>query len=85
MLDIDEIKNKIFKSDYTYTHHAEVERKADDLAFYQIEEALLAGEILEEYPDTGRGNSCLILGFSENIPIQILFTVITIGGKKLLL
>ena len=62
-MDINEIKNKISKSDYTFTHHAEVERKADDLAFYQIEEALLDGEILENYPDAGRGESCLVLGF----------------------
>jgi len=44
---------------------------ADNLTFYQIEEALLGGEILEEYPDTGRGESYLVLGFSENIPIHI--------------
>ena len=70
-MDINEIKNKILKSGYTFTHHAEIERKADDLAFYQIEEALLDGEILENYPDTGRGESCLVLGFSENIPVHI--------------
>ena len=56
---------------YVYTLHAEVERKADDLTFHQIEQALLIGEILEQYPDTGRGESCLILGFSDDIPIHI--------------
>ena len=68
---INEIKNKIRKSNYVFTHHADVERKADDLAFYQIEEALLTGEILEDYADAGLGESCLILGFSENIPIHV--------------
>ena len=67
---IEDIKRKILDDQYMYTLHAEIERKADELPFYQIEEALLSGEILENYPDTGRGESCLVLGFSENIPIH---------------
>ncbi len=70
-MDIDEIKEKVKNDEYVYTLHAETERKADDLTFYQIEEAVITGEILEQYPDTGRGESCLIVGFSENIPIHV--------------
>lgn len=55
---IDEIKEKVRASQYEYTLHAEIERKADSLTFYQIEEAILAGEILEQYPDDGRGETC---------------------------
>jgi len=40
---IDEIKEKVGKILYEYTLHADIERKADDLAFKQIEEAILAG------------------------------------------
>jgi hypothetical protein len=68
---IEEIRLKVKNNQYVYTLHAEIERKADDLTFYQIEEAVINGMILEQYPDTGRGESCLILGFSENIPIHI--------------
>lgn len=68
---IDEIKEKVGKNQYEYTLHAEIERKADDLTFYQIEEAILAGDILEQYPDDGRGESCLLIGFSEHIPIHV--------------
>lgn len=68
---IDEIKEKVEKNQYEYTLHAEIERRADDLTFYQIEEAILAGDILEQYPDDGRGESCLLVGFSENIPIHV--------------
>ena len=32
---------------------------------------ILTGEILEQYPDTGRGESCLILGFSVTKPIHV--------------
>jgi hypothetical protein len=71
MMNLEEIKTKVKNDEYVYTLHAELERKADDLTFYQIEEAIIAGEILENYLDTGRGESCLIIGFSEKIPIHI--------------
>ena len=69
-MDIEEIKSLVRNNQYIYTHHAEIERKADGLTFAQVEEALLNGEILEQYPDTGRGESCLVLGFSGDTPIH---------------
>ena len=71
MMDIEELKARIRFSQYVYTHHAEIERRAEDLTFAQIEEALLQGEILEQYPDTGRGESCLILGFTGEVPLHM--------------
>ena len=68
---LDEIQDKVLTNEYDYTLHAEIERKADNLTFHQIETAILEGEILEHYPDGGRGESCLLLGFSDNIPIHI--------------
>ena len=50
-----EIKRKVKEGRYVYTLHAEIERKADDLTFHQIEQALLTSEVLEQYPDAGRG------------------------------
>jgi hypothetical protein len=70
-MDIEEIQAKIQANEYGYSHHAEIERVADGLTFAQIEEALLNGEILEEYPDIGRGESCLVVGYSSDIPIHI--------------
>ena len=40
-MNFDRIKNHVEYGEYVYTLHAETERKADDLAFYQIEAALL--------------------------------------------
>lgn len=38
----------------------------------EVEEALLAGRILERYEETGRGESCLVAGFTEKAkPIHI--------------
>ena len=70
-MEIESIQEKIFAEEYVYTSHADIERKADDLTLMQVEEALLNGEILEQYSDTGRGESCLILGYSSNLPIHI--------------
>ena len=54
-MDIEEIKTKVCANEYIYSHHADLERRADDLTLAQVEDALLTGEILEQYPDTGRG------------------------------
>lgn len=70
-MDITDIQSKIRADAYVYTQHAELERVKDDLTFAQIEVALLNGTILEQYPDTGRGESCLIAGFSDTVPIHV--------------
>jgi len=42
-MDIEEIKAKVRADQYVYTHHADIERKADELTFAQVEKALLNG------------------------------------------
>ena len=69
-MNIAEIKTQIRKNQYVYSLHAEIERRADGLTFAQIEEALLNSQVLEQYPDTGRGESCLVVGFSGDVPVH---------------
>jgi hypothetical protein len=69
-MDIEEIRARVRANAYVYTQHADIERRADELAFAQIEKALLSGEILEQYPDTGRGESCLVVGFAEDVAVH---------------
>ena len=69
-MDIDQIKEKVRNNQYMYSYHAEIERKLDKLTFAQVEVALLNSRILEQYADTGRGESCLVVGFAEEIPIH---------------
>jgi hypothetical protein len=64
-MDIEEIKAKVHANEYIYSHHADLERRAEDLTLAQVEDALLTGELLEQYPDTGRGESCLAVVFHE--------------------
>jgi len=35
------------------------------LSLNDVEQALLSGRILEQYADAGRGESCLVVGFSD--------------------
>jgi Domain of unknown function (DUF4258) len=70
-MEAEEIQAKVRQNLYVYTSHGDIERQADGLTLTQVEEALLNGEILEQYPNTGRGESCLILGNSGEIPIHI--------------
>jgi Domain of unknown function (DUF4258) len=70
-MNIAEIRSKVQANAYGYSHHADLERRADTLTVAQVENALLNGIILEQYPDTGRGESCLIVGFAELTPIHV--------------
>ncbi|MCA9979984.1 MAG: DUF4258 domain-containing protein [Anaerolineales bacterium] len=70
-MNISDIRERITANQYAYSHHADIERRADSLTFAQVETALLTGEVLEHYPDTGRGESCLVVGFADDVPIHI--------------
>jgi len=49
-VEIEIIREKVKNNEYVYSLHAEIERKADELTFHQIDKALLNCEILEYYP-----------------------------------
>ncbi len=69
-MDIDEIRRKVRADVYLYSQHADIERRVDGLTFAQIEEALLSCQVLEQYPDIGRGESCLVVDFAGRLPIH---------------
>ncbi|MCK6556746.1 DUF4258 domain-containing protein [Candidatus Binatia bacterium] len=66
-----EIQDLVGKGRYEFSEHAQRERLDDDLDVSEIEVALLAGEILEQYPDDPRGESCLVLGFAGTRPVHV--------------
>ena len=66
MLKIEWIQNCIRNSEYYFSKHGEEERQKDNLIIEEVEEALLNGIIIENYEDTGRGESCLVAGFTKN-------------------
>jgi len=52
--------------------HGDQERMNDNLTILEVEEAILSGRILENYPGDKKGESCLVVGFSNSgVPIHI--------------
>ena len=66
MFSIAWIRERVSKNEYYFSKHGDQERQNDNLTIIEVEEALLTGRILEHYDDTGRGASCLVVGFSDN-------------------
>ncbi len=46
---------RVRKNEYLYTFHADEERRNEGLSIAEVEEALLNGRILEDYPNDPRG------------------------------
>ena len=66
------IREKLKRGLFRLSLHADRERINDGLSLVQLLEALSGGRILEQYPDTGRGPSCLVVGFSnDGTPIHL--------------
>jgi len=66
MFDINWIQNRISQSEYYFTRHGDHERQNDNLAIAEVREALLNGMVLEQYEDDARGESCLLVGFTNS-------------------
>ncbi len=43
----------------------EREREDEHIFVQELEQSVVSGELLEDYPDDPRGHSCLILGFTR--------------------
>ena len=71
-MDLQEIQRVVHQGNYEFSFHAQQERLEENLDITEIEAALLgSAEILEQYPNDPRGESCLVLGFSGTRPIHI--------------
>ena len=71
MMDLKWIIEKIKKDAYLFSEHADNERMNDNLSISEIEESIINGTILESYPNDKRGNSCLMVGFTnEGKPVH---------------
>jgi hypothetical protein len=70
-MDIKEIRQLIEQGRYEFSIHAQQERLEDDLDVIEIEDALVRGEILEDYPNDPRGESCLVLGYAGTKSIHV--------------
>lgn len=68
----DFIHSEVKKQSYEISLHADDERVAEALTISQLEFALLNCEIIEQYPNDPRGESCLTMGLTpEKTPVHI--------------
>jgi hypothetical protein len=63
---LDRIREQIRANQYEFSLHAEREREDERILVRELEQSVLSGELLEDYPDDPRGHSCLVLGFAPS-------------------
>lgn len=64
-LDYDALKQIFEAKSYILTEHASRRAVERDIDAFEIEEAVLSGAVIEDYPDDKYSPSCLILGHTE--------------------
>ena len=72
--DYDALKQAFRDKTYTLTNHASDRAVLREIDNFEIEEAVIAGEVIEDYPDDKYGPSCLILGKTKagrNLHVQV--------------
>jgi len=65
MADIQVIREAFSKREYLFTAHASDRAAKRAIRSGEIEQAVAAGEVIEDYPQDKYGPSCLILGVTE--------------------
>jgi len=67
-----EIRDKVQKEEYEFSKHATDQSIIRNIFVSEIKEAILNGEIIEDYPNDKYGPSCLIFGVTyQNRPMHI--------------
>ena len=59
------IREQVRSDRYEFSLHAEHEREDEHILVEELEQSVLSGELLEDYPGDPRGHSCLVLGFTQ--------------------
>lgn len=63
---IQAIQDKVLKSEYRVSDHAVKQMIKRSITRLEIEDAVISGEVIEEYPDDKYSPSCLIYGKTKN-------------------
>ena len=66
MAKLGQIKNLVRLGLVRITQHAHQEMAADDLLWQDVQEAILSGALIEDYPEHRRGACCLLGGITVN-------------------
>lgn len=84
-ISIEWLKSRVQEEQYEFSSHADREREADKISIAEVENAVLQGEILENYPDDPRGASCLVLGYgAEGYPVHVICGKTPLGNMRII-
>lgn len=64
-MNMESIREQVEKGNYQLKVHAVERASTRGIDPLEIKEALLSGEIIEDYPEDKRGHSCLVYGKTE--------------------
>jgi len=71
-VDVEKIRQAFIQKQFRYTKHGLEQRIKRHISAEEIEQAILTGQIIEDYPSDKYGPSCLIYGRTkENKPLHI--------------
>lgn len=76
------IREKVKNEEYDLSAHAHQERQEEQITVAEVEEVLLRDDIIEQYPNDPRGQSCLIGNIISEQPLHV---VCGMRGSRLLL
>ena len=88
---LERIQNQVRRETFRLTQHAQQEMAEEGITLDEVEQAILVGSIIENYPQHRRGPCCLISGFTDSQrPLHIVCTteqsvliIITVYEPKL--
>lgn len=71
----DRIRDQAVADNIRVTQHAQQEMVEEDIALAEVSEAIIAGQILENYPEHRRGSCCLLYGITRGgRPLHVVCT-----------
>ena len=63
---IDQLRQKILRGQMEYSLHAVRQMVERDITPEEVAQTVLAGEVIEDYPDDKYGPSCLVCGMTKS-------------------
>ena len=84
-MNIEDIRDAVRNDRYQITNHAREEAKEDGISVENLDDSVLSGEIIEDYPDDKPHPSCLIYGrTSEAEPVHGVWAYDSEAGMAIL-
>ena len=61
------IQAKVAAGEFEFSRHAVDQSLRRQISVREVREAIVSGQVIEDYPNDKYGPSCLLLGFTQNL------------------